>query len=103
MGGCKKFCCFLAVSFVFWGRVLATLLLFLYVTDEAGRKYVRDKPWLLAAECNMITNKQTDSSRCPGLGYTFPVISLLMGKIYLDGAKYRDRSGIISIRVGIRG
>jgi len=36
-----------------------TLLLFLYVTEEAGRKYVRDMPWPLAAECNMITNKQT--------------------------------------------
>ena len=46
---------------------------------------------------------RTDPSRCPGLGYTFPVISLLMGKIYLDGAKYTDRSGIISIRVGIQG
>jgi hypothetical protein len=46
---------------------------------------------------------RTDPSRCPGLGYTFPVISLLMGKMYLDGAEYTDRSGIISIRVGIRG
>ena len=46
---------------------------------------------------------RTDPSRCPGLGYIFPVLSLLMGKIYLDGAEYTDRSGIISIRVGIRG
>jgi len=46
-------------GFLFWGRGLATLLLFLYVTEEAGRKYVRDMPWPLAAECNMITNKQT--------------------------------------------
>jgi len=38
----------------------ATLLVFLYVTEEAGRKYLWDIPWLLAAECNMITNKQTD-------------------------------------------
>jgi hypothetical protein len=45
--------------FVFGGRGLATLLLFLYVTEEAGRKYVRDMPWPPAAECNMITNKQT--------------------------------------------
>jgi len=37
-----------------------TLLLFLYVTEEAGRKYVRDMPWPPAAECNMITNKQTN-------------------------------------------
>jgi len=36
-----------------------TLLLFLYVTEEAGRKYVRDTPWRPVAECNMITNKQT--------------------------------------------
>ena len=43
-----------------WGRGLATLLLFLYVTEEAGRKYVRDMPWPPAAECNMITNKQTN-------------------------------------------
>ena len=42
-----------------WGRGLATLLLFLYVMEEAGRKCVRDMPWPLAAECNMITNKQT--------------------------------------------
>jgi len=33
----------------------------------------------------------------------FPGYCLLMGKIYLDGAEYTDRSGIISIRVGIRG
>jgi len=33
--------------------------LFLYVTGEAGRKYVRYMPLPLAAECNMITNKQT--------------------------------------------
>jgi len=33
---------FLAVLFVFGGRGLATLLLFLYVTEEAGRKYVWD-------------------------------------------------------------
>jgi len=38
-----------------------TLLLFLYVTEEAGRKYVRDMPWPPAAECNMITNKQTNA------------------------------------------
>jgi hypothetical protein len=62
MGGCKKVDVgFVAGSFVFWGRGLATLLLFLYVTKEAGRKYVRDMPWPLAAECNMITNKQTAS------------------------------------------
>jgi hypothetical protein len=49
---------FLAVSFV-WGRGLATLLLFLYVTEEAGRKMCTGyMPWPLAAECNMITNKQ---------------------------------------------
>jgi len=35
------------------------LLLFLYVMEEAGRKCVWDMPWLLVAECNMITNKQT--------------------------------------------
>ena len=46
---------------------------------------------------------RTDPSRCPGLGHTFLVTSLLMGKIYLDGAEYTDRSGIILIRVGIRG
>jgi hypothetical protein len=47
-----SFCCF-------WGRGLVIMLLFLYVTEEAGRKYVRDMPWPPAAECNMITNKQT--------------------------------------------
>jgi len=47
--------------FCLGGRGLATLLLFLYVTEEAGRKYVLDMPWPPAAECNMITNKQTKS------------------------------------------
>jgi len=42
-----------------WGRGLATLFMFLYVTEEAGRKCVRDMPWPPAAECNMITNTQT--------------------------------------------
>jgi len=50
---------FLAVSFVIRGRGLATLLLFLDVMKEAGRIYVWDMPWPPAAECNMITNKQT--------------------------------------------
>jgi hypothetical protein len=40
MGGCKKLMLFLAVFICFGGRGLATLLLFLYVTEEAGRKYV---------------------------------------------------------------
>jgi len=50
---------------VFWqfffggGSRLATLLLFPCVTREAGRKYVRYISWPLAAECNLITNKQT--------------------------------------------
>ena len=57
MGGCKKLMLFFG-GFFCWGRGLATLLLFLYVTEEAGRKYVRDMPWPPAAECNMITNKQ---------------------------------------------
>ena len=35
------------------------MLLFLYVTEEAVRKCVLDMPWPPAAECNMITNKQT--------------------------------------------
>jgi len=61
MGGVKVDV-FLAVSFVFGRRRLATLLLFLYVTKEAGRKCVRDMPWPPAAECNMITNKQTNNS-----------------------------------------
>jgi len=39
-----------------------TLLLFLYVTEEAGRKCVWDMPWPLAAECNMITIKQIGGS-----------------------------------------
>jgi hypothetical protein len=39
---------------------------------------------------------RTDPSRCPGLGYTFPHIHLLMGKIYLNGAKYTDRGGLIN-------
>jgi len=48
---------FVVVFLLFkWGRGLATLLSFLYVTEEAGRKYVWDMPWPPAAECNMITN-----------------------------------------------
>jgi len=59
MGGCTKFdVVFGGFSFV-WGRGLATLLLFLYVTKEAGRKCVLDMRWPPAAECNMITNKET--------------------------------------------
>jgi len=59
MGGCTKFdVVFGGFSFV-WGRGLATLLLFLYVMKEAGRKCVLDMPWPPAAECNMITNKET--------------------------------------------
>ena len=50
---------------LFWGRGLATLLLFLYVTEEAGRIYVLDMPWPPAAECNMITNKQTLQPHVP--------------------------------------
>jgi len=45
--------------FVFGEVGLATLLLFLYVTGEAGRKCVR---YMQAVECNMITNKQTLTS-----------------------------------------
>jgi len=52
-------------SFVKWGRGLATLLLFLYVTEEVGRKCVWDMPWPLAAECIMITNKQTPRKNNP--------------------------------------
>jgi hypothetical protein len=59
---------------LFWGRGLTTLLLFLYVTEEAGRKCVWDMPWPLAAECNMITNKQNlnvvssdEFSRCSSI------------------------------------
>jgi len=59
MGGCKRLMLFFGGFFCQRGRGLATLLLFLYVTEEAGRKYVRDMPWPPAAECNMITNKQT--------------------------------------------
>jgi hypothetical protein len=33
--------------------------LFLCVTGDTGRKHVTYMPWPLAAECNMITNKQT--------------------------------------------
>ena len=58
---------------VFWrfllfeGRGPATLLLFLYVTEEAGRIGVGDMPWPLAAECNMITNKQNKVEVGPSL------------------------------------
>ena len=60
MGGCKSLMLFFGGSFFFFFFLcfgLATLLLFLYVTEEAGRKYVRDMPWPPAAECNMITNE----------------------------------------------
>jgi hypothetical protein len=51
--------CCMAVSFVRGLMRLATLPLFPCDTGEAGRKYVRYMPWPQAAECNMITNKQT--------------------------------------------
>jgi len=63
MGGCKKLMFLFGGFRLFWGRGLVTLLLFLYVLEEVGRKYVWDMPWPLAAECNMITNKETVSSR----------------------------------------
>jgi len=42
------------------GSRFATLLLFLCVTGETGKKYVTYLPWPHAAKCNMITNKQTN-------------------------------------------
>jgi len=55
---------FLAIFFwFFWGRGHATLHLFLYVTEEAGRKYVLDMPWLLHGRTQYDykqTNKQTN-------------------------------------------
>jgi len=42
MGGCKKLMLFFGGVCFCWGRGLATLLLFLYVTEEAGRKCVQD-------------------------------------------------------------
>ena len=70
------------------------MLLFLYVTEEAGRKYVRDMPWPPAAECNMITNKQTNYllSACSSLrafscyagnGTTLLYVSSLISFFYL--------------------
>jgi hypothetical protein len=59
MGGRKKF------AVVFWRFLLflekrtCNFAFVSYVTEEVGRKYVQDMPWPLAAECNMITNKQT--------------------------------------------
>jgi len=50
---------FLSVSNCFWERWLTTFHLFLYITGEERRKYVWYMPWPQAAECNMITNKQT--------------------------------------------
>jgi len=54
------------------GRGLATLLLFLYVTEEAGRKYVHVMPSPPAAECNMIANKHTNLRSDSSL-YTNPL------------------------------
>jgi hypothetical protein len=65
MGGCKKLMLFFGGFVCFWARGLETLLLFLYVTEVAGRIDVWDIPWPLAAECNMITNKRTKSPRQP--------------------------------------
>jgi len=47
------------VFFVRGLRGLQLCYCFFYVTGEVGRKYVRYMPWPQAAECNMITNKQT--------------------------------------------
>jgi len=77
MGGCKSCGCFLAVFFVLGRRGLATLLLFLYVTEESGRKYGWDMPWPPVAECNMITNKQTKQYSAPVMYHSYHSISAL--------------------------
>jgi len=50
-------------SFVRGEEDLRLCFCFFYVMEEAGRKYVWDMPWPPAAECNMITNKQTVSAQ----------------------------------------
>jgi len=60
------------------------LLLFLYVTKEAGRKYVRDMPWPPAAECNMITNKQTQTPVTIGLARTISIIHFVGNRCYCN-------------------
>jgi hypothetical protein len=44
----------------------------------------------------------TSPAQCPGLGYISHHIGLLMRKIYLNGTKYTDRTGITSPREGIQ-
>jgi len=65
MGGCKKFDVVFGSFCLFWGRGLATLLLFHHLMEEAGRKYVWDMPWPQEAECNTITNKQITNKQTP--------------------------------------
>jgi len=81
---------------LFWGTGLATLLLLLYVTEEAGSKYVRDMPWPLAAEFNMITNKHTAPAKMTlhvaqlivtGFSHSIPQESLHMGAMSSYGLR----------------
>jgi len=81
---------------LFWGTGLATLLLHLYVMEESGRKYVRDMPWPLPAECNMITNKQTAPAKMTlhvaqlivtGFSDSIPQESLHMGAMSSYGLR----------------
>jgi len=53
---------FLADFVCFWEkRTCNFAFVFFLIMEEAGRKCVRYMPWPQAAECNMITNKQTDT------------------------------------------
>jgi len=48
MGGCKKLKLFFGGFRLFLGERTRNFALFLYVTEEAGRKCVRDMPWPLS-------------------------------------------------------
>jgi hypothetical protein len=63
MWGSESWCCLLENFIYFGGRRLTTLLSFMYVTGDAGRKCVRYMPWPQVAECNMIRNPQTGRER----------------------------------------
>jgi len=76
MGGCNDVVCFWRNLFVFGRRGLATLLLFLYVTEEAGRKCVR--VYAMAASGRMQYDyKQTNK-------LTITISSLVITEVSLD-------------------
>jgi len=60
-GGVEKLMLFFGGFDCFGEEDLRLCFCLFYVPKERGKICVRDMPWPLAAECNMITNKHTNS------------------------------------------